>query len=341
VHVVAHRIAPDLCALAGVTAHRVARPFGAHTLGEPLLRRTAGRLAGEMRARGGRVVANGGNLDAGDVTWVHYVQAAYTPSAAGRVNAALVGARHRKYLREERRALANARLIVCNSDRTVSDVVERVGVDRARARRVYYGIDAARFAPAPDPAAARRALGWSTTRPAVLFVGALGDRRKGFDTLFAAWTELARRAEWDADLHVVGSGAELAAWRDRARAAPFGDHVDFSGYRADVPALLRAADLVVHPARYEAYGLAVHEALCCGAPAIVSASAGVAEQFGPDLRPLLLQDPESASELAGRLLAWRTDPAAWRRRALDLGAALRGRSWDDMGRDIEALVQGG
>ena len=55
-------------------------------------------------------------------------------------------------------------------------------------------------------------------------------------------------------------------------------------WSADVPNLLRAADCLVAPTRYEAYGLGVHEALCCGLPGIVSADAGVAERYSPELQ---------------------------------------------------------
>ncbi|MDK2408772.1 glycosyltransferase [Aphanizomenon sp. PH219] len=55
-------------------------------------------------------------------------------------------------------------------------------------------------------------------------------------------------------------------------------YINFLGFRADVPNLLRAADCLVAPTRYEAYDLGVHEALCCGLPAIVSADAGVDER---------------------------------------------------------------
>ena len=71
-----------------------------------------------------------------------------------------------------------------------------------------------------------------------------------------------------------------------------------------MPSIFAACDLLIHPARYEAYGLAVHEALCRERPAIVTASAGVAERYPSDLSQLLLHDPDSADELVvstGRL----------------------------------------
>ncbi len=340
VHLVAHRVSSDLAAYPSIHIHRVPRPFGLHSLGEPLLTSIATRRASEVRAAGGHVVANGGNVDAGDVSWVHYVHAAYKPSAAGALNSAIVAARHRWYVAAERRALTRARLIVCNSVRTVDDVVDEVGVDPKRVRRVYYGIDPMRFRPTHNSAGAKATLGYDAARPVVLFVGALGDRRKGFDTLFSAWCDLCRVPGWDAQLLVVGSGAELGAWQARAaRRGDVANRVTFLGYRTDVPALMAAADLMVHPARYEPYGLGVHEALCCGLPAVVSASAGVAERFPHDLRPLLLQDVESVGELTSRLRTWRDAKDSFRARAGAFSAALSARTWDDMSRDIVAMAK--
>jgi glycosyltransferase involved in cell wall biosynthesis len=340
IHLVAHRVSSDLSAYPSIHVHGVPRPFGLHSLGEPLLTKIATRRAREILAAGGHVVANGGNVDAGDVSWVHYVHAAYKPSAAGALNAAITATKHRWYVAAERRALTGARLIICNSARTVNDVVDGVGIDPKRVGRVYYGIDPVRFRPTHDSASAKAALGLDVLRPVVLFVGALGDRRKGFDTLFSAWCDLCRVPEWDAHLLVAGSGAELGAWQ--ARAARRGDvakRMTFLGYRTDMPALMAAADLMVHPARYEAYGLGVHEALCCGVPAVVSASAGVAERFPHDLRPLLLQDVESVSELTSRLRTWRDEQDRFRDRAVAFSAALGARTWDDMARDIVAMAR--
>lgn len=337
VHLVAHRVATDLAQLPQVRVHHVPRPFGIHTLGEPLLTTIASRQARRIRQSGGRVLANGGNVDGGDMTWVHYVHAAYEPVASGALNAAVVSARHRHYVAAERRALPRARLVVCNSERTVHDVVTRVGVDPGRVRRVYYGIDGERFHDPADPARAKAAIGCDPSRAVVLFVGALGDRRKGFDTLYAAWTALSRSPSWDAHLLVAGSGAELDRWRAKASDDRLDERITFLGYRTDVPALIAAADVMVHPVRYEAYGLAVHEAICSGVPAIVSACAGIAERFPTGLAPLLLDDPDSAADLCARLRQWRDAADDFKRQTRAFGATLRARSWDDMAREIADL----
>jgi glycosyltransferase involved in cell wall biosynthesis len=339
VHLVTHRAWPDLEGRPAIHVHRVPRPGGSHLLGAPLLGAAGERWARRLRNGRTRVVANGGNADAGDVTWVHYVHAAYTPATAGSAARRLrARATHRYFAGRERAALPRARLVICNSRRTARDVVERLAVPDERVRTIYYGADARQLAPvsAAERAQARAALGWDADRPVALFIGALGDRRKGFDRLFDAWSRLLADSTWDVDLVAAGEGGELASWRRLA--ARFEGRVRLPGFCTDVPRLLAASDLLVHPARYEAYGLGVHEAICRGIPAIVSADAGVADQYPPELRDLLLQDVEDVGELCRRLRQWRADPDAVAARVKPVSDRLRRRSWDDMAAEIVALL---
>jgi glycosyltransferase involved in cell wall biosynthesis len=345
VHLVAHRAWPDLLAMPGVTLHRAPRPMGSHLLGQSLLDRAGRRRARRLAPRGARVVVNGGNCRWGDVNWVHYVHAAWRPRVGpggGALRRLKRAAADRRFRRDERAVVGRARVVVANSERTRRDVIEHLGAPPERVHTVYYGADPERFRP-PTPAeraGARGALGWGEddARPAVAFVGALGDARKGFDTLYEAWRRLARGPGWDARLVVVGAGGTLAAWRARAEAEGLGESIRFLGFRDDVPRVLAACDLLVSPARYEAYGLNVQEALCCGLPAIVTASAGVAERYPASLAGLLLPDPDDAADLAARIAAWRDGAGAVASAAADLGAALRARPWDRCAAEIVALA---
>jgi glycosyltransferase involved in cell wall biosynthesis len=338
VQLVTHHASADLAPL-GVTVRTVRRPLGAHLLGAPLLARAARRVAARLPA-GARVVANGGNADTGDINWIHYLHAAHAPIAAGVRRRAQAVVSHRYDARRERRALDRARVIICNSQRTAADVQSGLGIDSSRVRVVYYGTDSKTFGAvsAAERGAARQALGWDATRPVAIFVGALGDRRKGFDRLLEAWRLLGRESRWDVDLAVVGAGSELPAWQHRAAAAGIAARVRFLGFRTDVPRLLAASDVLVHPARYEAYGLAVHEALCRGLPAIVSARAGVAERYPAELRDWLIDDVENADALAERLRAWRGDMDAAAARVRPFSERLRERSWDAMGAEFLAVA---
>jgi glycosyltransferase involved in cell wall biosynthesis len=110
------------------------------------------------------------------------------------------------------------------------------------------------------------------------------------------------------------------------------------GFRTDVPTVLAASDVLVHPARYEAYGLGVHEALCRGIPAIVTDAAGVTERYPQSLSGLIVQGPPERDSLIAALRGWRALAIDWRSRAETAAASLRARSWDEMAAEIAAAV---
>lgn len=343
VRLVAHRVADALLRYPNVRFVRVPKPANAYLLGEPLLD-AAGRFwATRTLMEGGEVVANGGNCSVPAANWVHYVHGAWAPEPSGGVLRRLKSqVSHGLYRRLERQALRRARVVIANSERTKQDVVAATGVPEARVRVVYLGGDPERFRPASPEArrAARVALGWPEARRVALFVGALGDRRKGFDTLFQAWARLCARGDWDVDLGVVGTGAQREAWEQEARRRGLDARIQFLGFRKDVPTLLSAADVLVAPTRYEPYGLGVHEALCAGLPALVSRMAGVAERYPPELRGLLLDDPDDVDALVRRLEDWRAREAELAPRVAALSATLRAWTWDAMAESFVNVLEG-
>jgi len=340
VQVVAFRIAEELEKHPNVHWHRVPKPLHSYTLGLPLLDHLGRKVARKSLADGGRVIVNGGNCQVGDVNWVHYVHAAYpNPRATSLLRRAQQALTHRRNLAQERSALIAARTIIVNSERTRRDLTEKLGIDDSRIRTVYYGIDPERFSPPSDERRRRlRAQLGLPDRPQVVFVGALGDRRKGFDTLFDTWSSLCRDPTWECDLIVVGRGAELIHWRQRAYDGGIQDRIRFLGFRSDVPDVLAACDALVAPTRYEAYGLGVQEALCTGLPALVSASAGVAERYPAALAELLLDDPDDAAKLEASLRNWRRHHERLREATRGLAAVLRQRTWQVMAADIRTVI---
>jgi glycosyltransferase involved in cell wall biosynthesis len=332
VHLVAHEVERDLIGGAGVPVSIVPRTFGVYMAGELELERRAREVARSLRAAGHhvRLVANGATCTHADVNWVHCVHGAWPCADDGapawfRVkNRALkVWARRR-----ERRAIRTARAVIANSDRTRRDLITLLHCDPARVHTVYPAVDTAIRIPDADERARARAR-WcgDPSRPLVVFVGALSrDANKGFDTLLQAWERLSRGA-WDAALVASGGGA-IAYWSARAERARVA--VRFTGHSRSVGELLNAADLLVSPSRYEAYGLAVHEALARGVPAIVSGRAGIAERWPQTARDLLLTDPADADELARRLATWRRNISGWRACFVTAAESFRGYTARDM-----------
>ena len=341
VHLIAHRVSPSLAAAPGVVVHEVPRPLGSHLLGAPLLSRAASNVAGRL-GPATRLLANGGNTRWQGPTWVHYLHAAHVPQvAAGLRTRAVAAAGRRLFLARERDALTRASTVICNSQRTADDVCRHYEIPRPRVRVVYYGTDPQAFGPVTkaERTQARRALGLDPERRTALFVGALSDRRKGFDLVFDAWRQLGASDAWDVDLAVAGAGGEVDQWERRGRQAGLAGRIRFLRFRTDIPRVLAACDLLVHPARYEAYGLGVHEAVSRGLPAIVSSTAGVTERITGDLRPLVLPDPLRVEDLVARIRLWHGDPEHWQERAQRAGAALRARTWDQMADEIVRIVE--
>ena len=344
VRLVAYQAADDLLARPNVSIRRVAKPAGSYTLGRPLLDRAGRSEASQVARAGGRTVVNGGNCRwGGGVNWVHHINVLDAP-AAGASGLAAIKARvdYRLHVRAERSAIAVAGRVVTTCLKNRDDLVRLFGLDPDRVAVVYYGADPDAFRP-PLPGereSTRAALGWDVDRPVFLFVGGLGaDRRKGFDTLFAAWSTLCRDPDWTADLAVVGDGAERPTWESKATAAGLANRVRFLGFRRDVPALFRAADAHVLPSRYEGYSLVTQEALCSGLPAFVTGSAGIAERFEGGLADaLLIPDPDDADALARRLRDWPSRSGSLRPALDDLSARLRAFTWDDMAARLVEIV---
>ena len=345
VHIVAHHVSPSLASRPGVTVHHVPLPARSFLLGGPLLARHGRAVAQRVTSLHpqARVVVNGGNCVWSDVNWVHSVHEAWPCVDDGAPIWFKAKNRMTKRLarRQESRALGCARVVIANSERTRRDLLERLRLPAQRVHTVYLGSDTTRGPATPDERAlAREWLGIPHDRPVIAYVGTVGhDRNKGFDTLWSAWRRLQAQHDWTADLVVAGGGGAVPRWRAEVRAAGLADRVRLLGFTPRIDQVLAAADLLVSPVRYEAYGLNVHEAICRGVPTIVSARAGVAEQFPAELREALLDDPNDVSELTGRLLHWRANRGAWRERFASFGSRLRGYGWRDMARHIVDRVE--
>ncbi len=344
VHLIAYSVDPELSGKPGVSATGAGIAGGWPSLGRFHLARLGHMAAQTLTSQfpNAHVVVNGINCNWPDLNWVHWIHQCWQRPP---LNTPLwFKFKHRLETRRavhlERTTLRDTRLFVANSERTRRDLINLLGVRAERIQTLYLGADSTWKETTPERRNAARAwLGVPPGRPLVAFVGALGyDARKGFDILWRAWKDLCRMAEWDADLVVAGSGRALSAWRRTASRSGLGERVRFLGSTERVSEVLAASDLLVSPARYESYGLNVQEALCCGVPAIVSAHAGVAERYSSDLSPLLLPNPEDASDLAVRMLHWKRDMAGWKRRLEPTTRILRAWTWDDMAGQIVRLA---
>ncbi|MCD6582467.1 MAG: glycosyltransferase [Desulfuromusa sp.] len=95
---------------------------------------------------------------------------------------------------------------------------------------------------------------------------------KGFDTLLQALVDIP-----DAILWLAGSGPEEQSLKQLCEKLGLDERVRFLGWRTDVAALMRTADLFVCPSRYEGLGSIVLESWVNQCPIVSTASGGPSE----------------------------------------------------------------
>jgi glycosyltransferase involved in cell wall biosynthesis len=203
---------------------------------------------------------------------------------------------------------------------------------------VPYGIDTARFQPTPSALRAAWGVGGG---PVALFVGRM-EVRKGIDALVPAFAEVARRMP---EAILVTAGPDTAGDAGRvsqqqwmmhswAAAGLAPDRVRMLGPVApeDLPALYSAADVMVAPSPYEAFGLVYLEAMACGTVPIGCTTGGVPEIVEDGVTGRLVP-PGDAPALAAALVELLRDSGMCRR----LGAA--GRTVVTHDYSLEAVVR--
>jgi glycosyltransferase involved in cell wall biosynthesis len=191
--------------------------------------------------------------------------------------------------RWERRAFCTAKHIIAVSDAVAEDVQE-LGVPSERVEVIYNGVDIDEFSPGPSERASFN-LPWHV--PLGLFVGDIRTWRKNLDTLLLAMQRIPH-------LHLAVAGdVKRSPAPALAKKLKVADRVHFLGKTARIPMLMRSADLLIFPSRYEPYGLVVLEAMASGLPVILSRNVGSLEAFGDSLE--VVEDPEDAEGLAASI----------------------------------------
>jgi UDP-glucose:(heptosyl)LPS alpha-1,3-glucosyltransferase len=164
---------------------------------------------------------------------------------------------------------------------------------------VYMGLDHDIFNPARHLALrekARSELGFREGEFVLLLIG--NDwQNKGVPVLLEA---LEHMREFQVSLNVVSREDPPDAWRS-VTSKGLEDRVRFLPPRKDIEFYYAAADAYVGPSLEDAFALPPAEAMACGMPVIVSASAGVSEIVTHGVDGLILDDPTDANGLAAMI----------------------------------------
>jgi glycosyltransferase involved in cell wall biosynthesis len=156
------------------------------------------------------------------------------------------------------------------------DYLRAFGVPRERTGLFPYAVDVEAFQErsrlTPEERLAwRERLGVPADARVILGLAKFNGREAPWDLLKA----FARLTEPNVWLVLAGDGPARPELEGFARSKGL-SRVRFPGYIAypDLPALYAAADLFVHPAHEERWGVSVQEALACGLPVVASSRVG-------------------------------------------------------------------
>ena len=203
----------------------------------------------------------------------------------------------------ERTIARRAARVIAISEAVRRFSVEQVGLPEEKMEVIRYGLDELPQAWAENPPL-------DLGSPLLLAVCRLAPQ-KGLETAVRALPALP-----GAVLLVLGDGPQRQELTSLANELGVAERLVLPGRVGDVTGLYRRADVLVHPARWEGFGLAMLEAMLAAKP-VVAAHAGSAPELVEDGRTGLLfpvDDHEGLAQAVGSLLS---DP----RRAAAMGSA--------------------
>lgn len=300
------------------------------------------RTAGEIRRIGrerGAIVHCGRALPEGVAAWISRLRGGpkYVCWAHGEDVATARTSRELTFVTS--RVFSAASGVLANSRNTAREL-ESLGVDGARIRVAYPGVDSARFRPEVDGSAVR-ARHAKDGELMLLTVGRL-QRRKGHDLVIRAMAELAARPELR--YVIVGGGEEEETLRTLARACGVADRVDFAGKIPDeeLPAYYAACDVFLMPNRadgadIEGFGIVFLEAQATERPVIAGRTGGAPEAVAEGETALLVggDDPSELARALDELAGSPELRARFGRAGRERAAGLF--TWNDTARAVAAL----
>ena len=157
--------------------------------------------------------------------------------------------------------------VVCVSEAVREDIVKRVWRNRDKVVAIHKGHNLDWY---DVPPADLSEFGINAKDFAVI-CAANARPSKGIPVLLDAIDLLADLA----NLHLLLVGKNMEPYRDRIASSPMKDRIHVTGYRTDVPALIRASRVLVQPSiSGEGLPRAVMESMACGTPPVITTTGG-------------------------------------------------------------------
>jgi glycosyltransferase involved in cell wall biosynthesis len=232
-----------------------------------------------------------------------------------------------------RATMGSADAVVINSSYLREFAIVEEGARPERIHVIPNGVYIENYSTPIDQGLLRANMGLPRS---TLLIGSVGrlTRQKGFDVLLRAFSLLSRE---DVNLLIFGIGEEEARLRALASKSGLQERIHFAGYRRDLPSLLGALDLYVHPARFEGMPNALLEAMAAARPIIASNTDGNRELIEDGIHGWLVppDDPGALAKATEDALtnldeAQRRGAAARQRVATHFGVEAMVGAWEKL-----------
>lgn len=176
--------------------------------------------------------------------------------------------------------------VLVGSDKAKWALVRREGLAPSRIEVTADGVDVGRLRPAVTPLekAAREALRESLcVEPDEVVLLSVGDLKvsNGHGAAIEVTARLVRQGR-RVRLWLVGEGEDAALFEAQVKREGVAGRVHLLGFRDDVPALLRAADLYIQAAHIEGSSASLMAAMAAGLPAVATDVGVSREAVGED-----------------------------------------------------------
>jgi len=237
-----------------------------------------------------------------------------------------------------RRALAQSDRLITVSQKTRDDLVEHFRADPARMEVIHEGVGS-EFRRIEDRRKVAEALSrWELEGEYFLYVGSIKPH-KNVQLLLRLFEKMRRRQGFCARLVIVGSKARHypPAYRGLK------DLCDSSSVRwipeasvDDLVCLYNGALALLHPSKYEGFGLTLLEAMACHTPVLAARAASLPEVAGEGALLLDPDDEASWEDAVARLAREEAFRAVWRERGL---RRVQNFCWENTARQTLAVYE--
>ncbi|MCY7291050.1 MAG: glycosyltransferase family 4 protein, partial [Ferruginibacter sp.] len=193
---------------------------------------------------------------------------------------------------EKRKAIHAAQIIICISENTKKDLLERYPLLENKVKVTYLasGINVSiAYGSEPVP-----------SRPYYLYVGSRSSGYKNFDGLLSAF---AKAVSVQPDLALCVVGLPLNSIEQKLIAEfKLANHIEHYSYANDchLAKLYRCSIALVYPSLYEGFGIPPLEAMSCGTATIAADCSSIPEVVGD---AAILFNPQATLDLADILLS--------------------------------------